>query len=372
MSLQNEKFKTSVGGQALIEGLMMLGPHKQAMAVRQANGEIVLEELPLGRPLAVEKIPFLRGSVKLVRQMVLGMKALSRSADLSGLMDDEPVAAGESARLDSLETSAAAAAGGGTDAAAADDAAAEKAATVTSAAQQEKQKSPAVPPEKPEKTGQEGFLDRHPNLLFALSTVFAMILAIALFGFLPNLVTEGIRRLARLPEQLSAAWQVGLSFLEGLIRVLIFLAYLAYTRQIREIRRVWQYHGAEHKTISCYESGLPLDVEHARSCSRFHPRCGTSFLFLVMFVSVLVFSLTGWHSPWLNLLLRLLLLPVIAGISYEIIRWAGRSDSRLAHWVSAPGLGLQRLTTSEPDDSMLEVAITAMQAVLPEDGSDRY
>lgn len=314
--------KTSIGGQALIEGLMMIGPKQRAIAVRNPQGEIILEVEDNPKPLSLEKVPFIRGSVKLVRQMGVGMKALFRSADISELMEDEEE---EGAEL-----------------------------------QEE--------PDKSEK--KEGFFDKHPDALLALTVVLAVGMAIALFTFLPNFITELLRRAFKLGPELSGFWRLGLSLLEGLIRILIFLVYLLITRKNKDIERVWSYHGAEHKTIACYEAGEELEVENIKKYSRLHPRCGTSFLFLVMMVSVLVFSITGWRSPLVNLLVRILLLPLIAGISYELIRWAGKSDSKLAASLSKPGLMLQNLTTAEPEADMIEVAIKAMTAVIPGDKSD--
>jgi uncharacterized protein YqhQ len=178
-----------------------------------------------------------------------------------------------------------------------------------------------------------------------------------------------------------SGWQGGsagktnliLSAFEGVVRIIIFLSYLWFSSRIKEIRRVWMYHGSEHKTIAAYEAGEELTVENVKRHSRFHPRCGTSFMFLVMVVSILVFALVGRHGAVLNLLLRLALLPLVAGISYELIRLAGRFDNPVTRLISLPGLALQRLTTAEPEDAMLEVAISAMQAVIPSDpDSDQW
>ncbi len=303
---------TTIGGQALIEGLMMIGPDKQALAVRRADGEIVVEYLSRKEPLKIESIPFLRGSVRLVRQMVLGMKALFRSVDLS---EEGEVIRGE---------------------------------------------------DKPEE--KKGFLDRNPEVFYGLMTVVALLMSVGLFILLPNVITDLIRWAVGIDAaNMSRGTEFVLTLVEGVIRVVILLGYLWITRQGEDIKRVWQYHGSEHKTIACYEAQAPLTVENVRRFSRFHPRCGTSFIFLVVIVSVIVLAFVGWHHPLLNILFRLLLLPVIAGISFELIRWSGRSDSAVARWVSLPGLYLQRLTTEEPDDSMIEVAIMAMEAVLPED-----
>lgn len=309
----NRPFKTSIGGQALIEGLMMIGPKKRAMAVRKPDGEILLEYLPVPKSWKIETWPVVRGSVKLLRQMSVGMKALFRSADLA---------------------------------------------------------------EEEEKQGDEeekkGFLDRHPNLFMAITTVISLSFAVLLFGLLPNGITDIIRRVFKLADPMSFSRQIGLNLIEGLIRILIFVGYLALTRKSKQMRRVWMYHGAEHKTIACYEAREELLVENVRKFSRLHPRCGTSFLFLVMMVSILVLSFTGWHRPLMNLALRLLLLPLIAGLSYELILWTGRHDNTVSSLLRKPGLALQNLTTSEPEDAMLEVSIQAMLAVVPEDESDQW
>lgn len=318
---QSKTFKTSIGGQALIEGLLMVGPEKRAMAVRLPDSQIHLEYLPQSSALPIEKIPFLRGSVKLFRQMKVGIGALYRSADLA-----------EEAELRKTEE----AAGG----------------------QKEK----------------KSFSERNPQLFYTLTTVLALVISVLVFVLLPNAAADLIRRTAKLPPRPSFGWQFLLNLIEGILRIFLFIGYMALTRRSRDLKRVWQYHGAEHKTISCYEARQELSVENVRRFSRFHPRCGTSFLFQVMIVSIILFSLTGWHETWINVLIRLLLIPLVAGISYEIIHWSGQSDHPLAHWLSKPGLSLQRLTTAEPDDGMLEVAITALEAVLPEDQgvSDRW
>jgi len=187
--------------------------------------------------------------------------------------------------------------------------------------------------------------------------------SIGLFILLPNLLASIV----------TTGNVVLNNLIEGAIRVLIFLGYIILVSRMKDIRRVWMYHGAEHKTISCYENNEELTVENARKYTTKHKRCGTSFLFIVLIVSVLVFSFTGWNSVWINLLARLLLIPVVAGIAYEIIKYAGRSDGMFSRIASAPGLFFQNFTTKEPDDSMLEVAIEAFKAVIPEEkGSDKW
>ncbi len=361
---------------------MMIGPEKKALAVRRPSGEIKLEMLPQGKASRIEKIPFLRGSVKLVRQMVLGIKAMYRSADLSEILEEdanEPAPSEEShaaeiaeqsedkenrvaevaecseVERDTLEQETA------------------SPATSTEVFDSETASCCEASPKIPEKSKKKaGWLDRHPDVFMAFTTVLALGLSVLLFFLLPNAITEGLRRLFAFNSPTDFGGQFALNLVEGALRIAIFVIYLALTRRQKEIKRVWMYHGSEHKTIACYEAGEQLTVENVSTKSRFHPRCGTSFMFLVMFVAILVFSLVGWYSPLINALLRVLLLPVIAGISYEIIKWAGRSDSRLAAWVSKPGLLLQRLTTAEPDAAIIEVAIVAMKAVIPGDQSDRW
>ena len=331
-------FKTSIGGQALIEGLMMIGPKKRALAVRKPSGEIALEYLPLAKQWSIENWPIVRGSVKLIRQMVLGMKAMFRSIDLSEIAEDDEVTEGETVLQ--AETGA--------------------------------KGDKTEPVILVEKKGLDGFFERNPNALIAFTTVIALAISIFLFTLLPNAITDLLRRLLGLPQELPFAGQMILHLVEGLVRVLIFISYLAIMRRNEEMIRVWKYHGAEHKTIACYEAGEPLEVENVKKYSRFHPRCGTSFLFLVMMVSILVFSITGWHSPLVNLGIRLLLLPVVAGLSYELIRWTGKTENAISRIIRKPGLALQKLTTSEPDEKIIEVAIKAMEAVIPEDASDNW
>ena len=190
--------------------------------------------------------------------------------------------------------------------------------------------------------------------------------ALPIFILLPNLLISFIR-------QWTGLGNITSNLAEGLIRITLFISYLALANRLQEMRRVWMYHGAEHKTIACYEAQQPLTVENVRRYSRFHPRCGTAFLFLVILISIIVFSLIGWWGRWINLLIRFALVPLVAGIAYEIIRLAGRYDNRITRAISKPGIWMQRLTTAEPDDTMLEVAIAALEAVRPmRANSDRW
>lgn len=281
------KPKVNIGGQAVIEGVMMRGPGLIATAVREPSGNIIIkkEEIKsISNRYPILKKPMLRGVVALAESLIDGLKALSFSAQ----------AAGEE----------------------------EEALT---------------------------------NKEIAMTMVFSLGLAILLFVVIPTYSAKFIHGLTNDPFVLN--------IMEGILRLVIFLAYIYGISRMKDIQRVFEYHGAEHKTIHAYEAGDPLDVEHVRKYTTLHPRCGTNFLLIVMIVSIVVFAFLGWPDLWLRILSRVLLMPVIAGIGYEIIRFAGRSQ---AHWVScaiAPGLWLQKLTTREPSDDQIEVAIRALEAV---------
>jgi uncharacterized protein YqhQ len=256
-------------------------------------------------------IPVVRGSVRLVSQMGVGISALLRSAEIQ----EEAEAEAETEPTDKTNSSKI-----------------------------------------------DAWLEQHPK--FALwGTVFLGLgFSVLLFILLPSLLTDGLRYLSGWQGGSAGKTNLILSAFEGVVRIIIFLSYLWFSSRIKEIRRVWMY-----------EAGEELTVENVKRHSRFHPRCGTSFMFLVMVVSILVFALVGRHGAVLNLLLRLALLPLVAGISYELIRLAGRFDNPVTRLISLPGLALQRLTTAEPEDAMLEVAISAMQAVIPSDpDSDQW
>ena len=312
------KFRTSIGGQALIEGVLMRGPGKQAIVVRSPDGLVEkVEELTLVRDkYPVLGLPIIRGAVTFVDSMVKGVKALMFSADY---FPDEDVA--EPSKFDQwLE----------------------------------------------KKLGNE----KMQKFITALAVFLSLGLTILLFFLLPTFLAGFID-----PYIKSAAVH---NLVESVIKLVIFFAYMILCSKQKDIYRVFQYHGAEHKTIRCYEAELPLTVENVRPQSRFHPRCGTSFLFVVVIISILVFSLVSlrvglWDNPWVRIGLRLLLLPVVVSISYEINRWVGRHDNLCSRILSAPGKWLQRLTTNEPDDSMIECAIRALELVIPEQkGSDAW
>ena len=300
-----EKFRTSVGGQALMEGIMMRGPKKICCAVRRPDGTIDLSESEV-RTHWYNKIPLVRGVCNMADNLYNGYKYLMHSADIS--MTGEEQEESES-KLDKwLDEHA----------------------------------SPAV-----------------QNALMTVSACLGVILAIFLFTFLPTFLTGllgNVVELGRWPRVI----------LESVLKMAIFLGYMFLCSRLKEIHRMFEYHGAEHKTIACYEAGEELTVENVRRHSRFHPRCGTSFLFLVILIGIVLYAVLPWESTALRVVYKLLLLPVLVGVSYEVIKWAGRSNSWLARAVSRPGLWLQRLTTFEPDDSMIEVAIAAVTPVLPE------
>ena len=323
-----EKFKTMIGGQALIEGIMMRGPDKDAIVVRRAEG-LSIETSPRKKnpPKSYKNLPFIRGVFNFFDAQVVGIKALLRSADLAPEeMQEEP------SKFDRwLE----------------------------------------------EKLGNEKF----QQAVVGIAVAMGLGLSILLFFLLPMVIGGFFDR-----------WldsNLALNLVEGVIRMVIFLAYMFLISRMQEMKRVFAYHGAEHKTIRCYEAGLPLTVENVRMQTRLHPRCGTSFLLVVMVISILVFSvassallaaapgLEAMRGSFVYRLLmiafKLLLLPIVVGITYEINRWAGRHDNGFTKILTAPGMWLQNFTTNEPDDSMIEVGIAAVEAVLPEqEGADRW
>ena len=308
-------FRTTIGGQALIEGILMRGPEKQAIVVRAPEGLVTkVEELKLVRDrYPILGLPIIRGVVTFLDSMVKGIKALMFSADY--FPDDE------SAQPSKLDTWL------------------------------EKH----VPAEKLQ------------SVLVGVSLVLSLGLTLLLFMLLPTFVAGLFHAQSALVHNL----------IEGVIKIAIFLAYLILCSKQKDVHRVFQYHGAEHKTIFCYEAGLPLTVENARIQPRHHPRCGTSFLFVVIVVSILFSSLAftqvEWQNLWVRIGMHLLLLVPVVGITYEFNRFVGRHDNAVTRVLSAPGMWLQNFTTFEPDDSMLEVAIEALKLVLPDEkGKDAW
>jgi uncharacterized protein YqhQ len=416
--------RTSIGGQALIEGIMMRGPKKTVMSVRLPDGGIGTEQLSVSSVKDKYKIlslPVIRGVVGFVESMVFGYKALMLSAERSGMLDEEeekkPDSAGESAAETSVAPEEEPAAE--TDAKTTeqksetsdpetteqifaeasdqnaeqptedpspvqetvcentDDTDAEASAEPSDETAQELAETSAAEPEVAPKTDNGTGQDKkkgESGILMAVIGVASMVLgiglAVVLFMLLPTLAFNQLNKLANDGLTLYRA------LFEGVVKIIIFVVYLALVSMMKDIKRVFKYHGAEHKTIFCYEMGLPLTVENVRKQQRFHPRCGTSFLILMLLVSILIYALLSIFVPvltqnaavWVGL--KLLILPVICGIGYELIKFCGRHDNLLTSIISAPGMWLQRITTKEPDDSMIEVAIAAMTEVIPDNGED--
>ena len=304
--------KTSIGGQALIEGVMMRGVGKAAMAVRMPDGtiDVEIEKTKLTKDKSVVfRMPFVRGIFNFVDNMIFGYKYLMKSAEKSGM---------------DLEESES----------------------------------------KFDKWLEKHFGDKLMKVVSGISMVLGLVLAVGLFILAPMGIVWLIEKVVPLGGFKT--------LVEGIIKIAVFVGYLALVSQTKDIQRVFQYHGAEHKSIACYEAGEELTVENVMKHKRFHPRCGTSFLLIVLIVSILVYSLIQFS--WGNLLLRaglkILLLPVIVGISYEIIKLAGRYDNFFTRILSAPGMWIQRFTTREPDESQIEVAIASLKPVLPEENEN--
>lgn len=297
--------KTSIGGQALIEGIMMRGPETTAMAVRHVSGKIIIEEWETAgknKPRFM-RLPFVRGIFNFIDSLRFGYKCLMRSAELSGLEEEE----------------------------------------------EEKDKKKGVSPQL-------------MNFLMALSAVLGVAVAVVLFVWLPAFLFRGLCKAA---PAFNHALLRGV--FEGVFRIVLFVGYIALVAQMKDIKRVFMYHGAEHKTIFCYEQGKPLTVENIRPECRFHPRCGTSFMILMLLVGMIVSMLIPDMNSVLRTVVKILTIPAVVGVGYELIKLAGRKDNLFTRIISAPGLWMQRLTTKEPDDSMIECAIAAMERVIPDD-----
>lgn len=400
--------KTSIGGQALIEGIMMRGPHKTVMSVRKNDGQIVSENLnttSLKDKCAFFGLPIIRGSVSMVESLVFGYKALMRSADLSGMLEEEEAEkkakadkkAAKNAKVEEESTAEIAAetvvdvsettaepyeiatnadetdADETTDdktvAESADESAADAVAVdgETDYVVEASAEADAPIEKKTEKKSENGIL---MAIIGAISMVFGIALALALFFYLPSLIFKYANHLAG--GQITA-YQAAF---EGVLKIIIFVIYLILVSQMKDIKRVFMYHGAEHKTIFCYEHGNELTVENVRKEKRFHPRCGTSFLILMLIVSIIFYMIIARIFPDLAsnivlwMLIRIACLPLLVGIGFELIKFCGRHDNFVTKIISAPGVWLQRITTKEPDDSMIEVAIEAMTAVIPENSED--
>ncbi len=331
--------KTSIGGQALIEGVMMRGPQRTAMAVRHTSGEIRMEEFdnPTSKYPWIKKVPLVRGLFGMIDSLRFGYKCLMRSAELCGLEEE-------------LEE-------------ALDEEQAKKAASTEDAPAAAPEEAPASAPDSAEKkTDNKKKANVLMGVVMVIGTVLGVALSLVLFMWLP---IQLFRWLTMAIPAVDNPYVRGV--FEGLVRILIFLGYMLAVSRMKDIRRTFQYHGAEHKSIFCYEKGLPLTVENVRMQKRFHPRCGTSFLVLMLVVGIIISILIPISHPVWRTVVKLALLPLTVGVGYELIKLAGRHENWFTRLISAPGLWMQRITTVEPDDDMIECAIKALEAVIPED-----
>ncbi|MEG1870677.1 MAG: DUF1385 domain-containing protein [Peptostreptococcaceae bacterium] len=295
--------RQSVGGQALIEGVMMQSKEKRAIAVRKSDGEIVIKKNKIKSWISdknIDKIPFVRGSFILIENMIQGVNSLNYSSNF--FMDEDE----EEDKFDLFL--------------------------------------------------KKIFKDKANDVVVGISMVLAMIFSIGLFVLIPTFI-------GGLFSQLISN-KVILNLIEGIIRILILFAYIVISSKNKDVERTFQYHGAEHKVVYCYENNLELTVENARQFTTLHPRCGTNFLFIVMSTSIILFSFFGWPNPLIRVVMRIVCIPIVAGISYEIIRFLGKYNNKLTKIVAYPGMMLQKFTTKEPDDLQLEVAIAALKAVV--------
>ena len=303
------KIKTSIGGQAVIEGVMMRGPKEYAVAVRKSDGEIELKKSDINSVIAKSKIlklPIIRGVISFFESLVVGMKCLMFSADFFDVDVEES---------------------------------------------------------KFDKWIDKKFGDKAKDFTVYFSVIIALLMSVGLFMLLPAFLSG----LLFVNEGSTRIW---FNLTEGVIRIALFMGYIILISKMPDIQRVFEYHGAEHKTIFCYEAEEDLTVENVKKHPRFHPRCGTSFLLIVMVMAILVFSLVPSPNVWITLLERLILIPLVAGLSYELIKFAGRSENKVVCLLNKPGLWFQRFTTREPDDSQIAVAIEALKSVMPENRED--
>ena len=294
--------KQAVGGQAVIEGVMMQSKDKRAVAVRKSDGEIALKEDRIKswvRDKNIDKIPFVRGSFVMIDTMIQGIKSLNFSSEFFM----------EEAEEDKFDLFI-----------------------------------------------KKIFKDKANDIIIIFSLVIAMLLSAGLFIFIPTLVGGAFSKV--MPNDFM------LNLIEGIIRIAILFEYIVLISRSKDIERVFQYHGAEHKSIYCYENDLELTVENARKFKRLHPRCGTNFLFIVMAVSIILFAFFGWPNPILRIFMRIICVPIVAGLSYEVIRVLGKYDNGFTKIIAYPGMMLQYFTTKEPDDEQLEVALEALKAVV--------
>ncbi len=360
--------KTSIGGQALMEGIMMRGPVTTSMAVRNTKGEIIIESFPTQtkkRP-KILKLPIIRGVVGFIDSMTLGYKCLMRSAEISGLEElEEEMAQEKAAKKAAKKAQKAAkkvAKSGHTDVV----------DVAPSAETAETPQATEVSEEELAKARKEGSFTT--GLIMVISVVLAVALMIGLFFFLPVVLYNLVEKIPGFPQDNRFLR----SIFEAFVRILLMIGYMGLMCLMKDTRRTFQYHGAEHKTIFCYEHGLELTVENVRKERRFHPRCGTSFLVLMLLVGIVIGFFVPAEIPGISegvysiirTGIKILLMPLVMGVGYELIKICGKHDNWLTRIIAAPGLAFQRITVLEPDDSMIECAIEAIKNVIPEDGSD--
>ena len=320
--------RVRIGGQAVLEGVMMMGPESYALSVRKPNGEIDVSVTPFQTMTAKHKgldIPIVRGVLNFIESLYVGISTLMKSSVISEEAEEEAVKAEAKA-----------------------EAKADLKSEVKTVAKKTKADKSAVNEKSKEENLTKGDL--------ILTLIMSLAIAVGVFVLLPAFVANFLYKVTDSNLLVNLA--------EGILRMLIFLAYIYAISHMKDIKRTFMYHGAEHKTINCMEAGKELTIENVRGTSRFNKRCGTSFIFVVIIISIIVFMFVNTDLMWLRLLSRLLLIPVIAGVSYEFIRYAGRHENACANALSSPGLWLQRLTTQEPDDDMIEVAIKSVEGVI--------
>lgn len=369
--------KTSIGGQALMEGIMMRGPEVSAMAVRNTQGEMIVEKFPTETKKKAKffKLPVIRGVFNYIDSMVMGTKCLMRSAEISGLEEAEKELRREK------ETKKTAKKAKKQDI--------EETITETERSKSEEITSDDISAKKSEVSDDNKAPDKDKKESSALMSVmmfFSVLLGIAfsvvLFIVVPSYLYKGALYLfPGLNTSNPAVTSLIKSVFEGILKIVILIAYMALISLMKDIKRTFMYHGAEHKTIFCYESGLELTVENVRKQRRFHPRCGTSFLILMLLIGIFIsffidplclLAFGAVPSTLVRTLIRIILLPLVVGIGYEFIKIAGKYDNMFTRIISAPGVWLQHITTKEPDDSMIECAIASIKEVIPNDNSDTW
>lgn len=347
--------KNSVGGQAVIEGVMMKNGERVALAVRKDDGTIEIKNSKFVAQKTKHKwlnIPILRGVIGFVESMILSFKTLGASTDMLGLEEeDERIKAEKKAKKEAKKR-----------------AKEQKQGKVVNEPQEEKaeEKAEENQREKPDNKPEKKESGATTVIVMVISLILGLGLAVFLFTFLPSLIANYVGKLFKTENFFVRAT------VEGVVKILIFIAYLLLVSLMKDIKRTFQYHGAEHKSIACYESGMELTPENARKCTRFHPRCGTSFLFVMLIIGILVGMLIPFWGEklWLRNIIKLLTLPLIMGIGYEFIMFAGKHNNWFTRMLSAPGLWMQRITTREPDDYQLAIAICAIKATMPEEFPD--